>query len=113
MAAQNMTPRLRNIRDRILGVLRPDRQVIIECRCFVAYGTPRAPTGVIPVVEVDCLLTVYMNQNLVLFQWLRAQEINYIVWCPLREHIMGNGHVDQEAINLAPNEVWQPEALED
>ena len=115
MAAQNMSPRLRNIRDRILGVLGPDKQVLLECTCYVAMDIARAPTGVIPVVHIECLLMVYRRQNVVLFQWLRQEGINYLVWCPMRYIIMGadNGYSDEEIRNWPSNEVGMAQAQED
>ena len=117
MAVQIRSQRLQIIRDRILAALGPDKQVILECSSYVAMNMPRAPTGgVIPVVHIErCLLMVYRRQNVVLFQWLRQEGINYLVWCPMRYIIMGadNGYSDEEIRNWPSNEVGMAQAQED
>ena len=117
MAINIRSQRLKIIRDRILAAMGPDKQVILECSCYVIIQMDRAPRGVIPVVAVgdDCLLMVYRQPNEVLFRWLRQQMINYLVWCPMRHPVLGaaNGYSAEEIRNWAPNEVGVVQAQED
>ena len=117
MAINIRSQRLQIIRDRILAAMGPDKQVILECSCYVIMKMERAPREVIPVVDIgdDCLLMVYRQPNEVLFRWLRQQMINYLVWCPMRHHVLGaaNGYSAEEIRNWAPNEVGVVQAQED